>query len=332
MFHRHIQNNWTPIFEVKRSFFFNRKTYERVQFPLQPSAAKTVHKSQGAILESVVVSLSQTKQRKIPHIHSVALSRVKSLNQLYILDFNDKSLSKDKDVDDEIDRLSKNELKLCFKPVFTINATLKLLFNNARSLNKHFLDIKSDQNILAADIVGIAESRICAKDLDNNFALDGFKIVRNDAQSPHSRPHHGIVLYLKDTLLVDKCQSFTTEDVEFSFVSVRFTSKIVQCIVLYKKPSCALSVLYATLENKVLPLLDTNHTIVIMGDFNIDLNKSQKSFLNFMLTTFGCRQVIQESTTKLKSQLDLIFSNSTNIQTDVLEAYWSNHNMIYCGL
>ncbi|XP_069109665.1 ATP-dependent DNA helicase PIF1-like [Argopecten irradians] len=52
-----IHENWTPIFETKRTFVYNRKTYERIQFPLQPSAAKTVHKAQGATLTDVVVTI-----------------------------------------------------------------------------------------------------------------------------------------------------------------------------------------------------------------------------------------------------------------------------------
>ncbi|XP_033746958.1 uncharacterized protein LOC117332184 [Pecten maximus] len=56
-----FDQQWTPIFETKRMFMYNRKTYQRVQFPLQPSAAKTVHKAQGATLDSVVVDLSQTR-------------------------------------------------------------------------------------------------------------------------------------------------------------------------------------------------------------------------------------------------------------------------------
>lgn len=102
--------SWTPIFEVKRTFVYNKKTYERIQFPLQASAGKTIHKAQGATLSSAVINLSQTKQRKIPHIHYVALSRVNSLDELFILDFNEKSLDKDDSVDHEMVRLRQQRL------------------------------------------------------------------------------------------------------------------------------------------------------------------------------------------------------------------------------
>ncbi|XP_069105156.1 uncharacterized protein [Argopecten irradians] len=57
LFGNNIETSWTPIFETKRTFMYNRKTFERIQFPLQPSAAKTVHKAQGATLDKVVFSL-----------------------------------------------------------------------------------------------------------------------------------------------------------------------------------------------------------------------------------------------------------------------------------
>ncbi|XP_033729556.1 uncharacterized protein LOC117318706, partial [Pecten maximus] len=176
-----IDATWTPMFETKRTFLYNRKTFERVQFPLQPSAAKTVHKAQGATLGGVVVSLNQTRARKIPHIHYVALSRVKSLNQLHILDFNELSLAKDEAVDSEMQRLREHVLTLCFRPLYHIEAETKCLFNNARSLHKHFADIKSDPNVYAADIIGIAESRLCDRDADETVSLSDYQIYRNDS-------------------------------------------------------------------------------------------------------------------------------------------------------
>lgn len=71
---------------------------------------------------------------------------------------------------------------------------------------------------------------------------------------------------------------------------------------------------------------------VIMGDFNLDMtNKYHGSFLNFMKEKFLCNQVMKIMTTKNKTQLDLVFTNFPDVQTEVLEAYWSDHNMIYCA-
>ena len=84
LYNSRIQTDWTPVFDVQRTFILNYKTYQRIQFPLTPPSGKSVWKAEGATVDTVVVDLSQqTRQCKIPHIHYVAFSRVKSLT-IYI--------------------------------------------------------------------------------------------------------------------------------------------------------------------------------------------------------------------------------------------------------
>jgi hypothetical protein len=48
---------WVPILEVKRQFTKNKIQVLRRQFPLRPSAAKTIHRCQGDTLNEAVVDL-----------------------------------------------------------------------------------------------------------------------------------------------------------------------------------------------------------------------------------------------------------------------------------
>lgn len=91
-YHNSIDESWTPIFDVERTFPFGRNTIQRIQYPLQPSAGRTVHRAQGTTLDEVVIDLSQRKVRKNPHIHYVALSRVRSIEGLHILNFNEQAM------------------------------------------------------------------------------------------------------------------------------------------------------------------------------------------------------------------------------------------------
>lgn len=69
-----------------------------------------------------------------------------------------------------------------------------------------------------------------------------------------------------------------------------------------------------------------------MGDFNLDLtSKCHENFLKFMKEKFSCNQMMKKVTTKNNTQLDLVFTDFQDVQTEVLEAYWSDHNMIYCA-
>ena len=94
------------------------KTYQRIQFPLKPTAAKTLHKAQGATVDRVVEDLSQERTKKVPHIDYAALSRVKKLDVLYILNLIQAAYALDERVTPEMQRLS-------------TEATLELLFPNA---------------------------------------------------------------------------------------------------------------------------------------------------------------------------------------------------------
>ena len=56
----------------------------RKQFPLRLAAAKTVHRSQGDTQTEIVLNLNT--RRGIPHIHYFALSRVTTIEGLYVTD------------------------------------------------------------------------------------------------------------------------------------------------------------------------------------------------------------------------------------------------------
>ena len=160
LYNSSIQREWTPVFDVQRTFILNYKTYQRIQFPLRPASGKTVYKAEDATVDKAVVALSKNKKiRKVPYIHYVALSRVKKLEDLYILNWNEAAIDLDEQVTEEMQRLQTDAaLELCCFPLYkTGSGKIKIAFNNVRSLHKHFKDIEFEPNLLAADIIGFAE-------------------------------------------------------------------------------------------------------------------------------------------------------------------------------
>ena len=84
LYNSSIHREWTPVFDVQRTFIINYKTYQRIQFLLTPASGITIYKAEGATVDEVVVDLSQDKKtRKISNIHYVALRRVKKLENIY---------------------------------------------------------------------------------------------------------------------------------------------------------------------------------------------------------------------------------------------------------
>ena len=332
-----INTDWTPVFDVQRTFILNYKTYQRIQFPLTPASGKSVWKAEGATVDRVVVDLSQEKRIvKIPHIHYVALSRVKRLKDLYILNLNEASMALDDDVNVEMHRLrTEAALELCYVPLYkTDPGKIKIAFNNARSLHKHFRDVEFEPNVLAADAIGFAETRLCRRDENVHYALKRFRLIRLDDAEKESgnRPHHGLALYVKEYFQIQKVVKMQCKSFEFIFAGIYSIQRgYVQVVVLYKYPKSSQTDFKKDIHHHLRPVIDLNVRLVILGDFNIQIDCVNTEFVKFMETSFRCRQQIKQSTTESGSILDLIFSNSEAF-CDVVEAYWTDHKLVYCAI
>ena len=332
-----INTDWTPVFDVQRTFILNYKTYQRIQFPLTPASGKSVWKAEGATVDRVVVDLSQEKRIvKIPHIHYVALSRVKRLKDLYILNLNEASMALDDDVNVEMHRLrTEAALELCYVPLYkTDPGKIKIAFNNARSLHKHFRDVEFEPNVLAADAIGFAETRLCRRDENVHYALKRFRLIRLDDAEKESgnRPHHGLALYVKEYFQIQKVVKMQCKSFEFIFAGIYSIQRgYVQVVVLYKYPKSSQTDFRKDIHHHLRPVIDVNVRLVILGDFNIQIDCVNTEFVKVMETSFRCRQQIKQSTTDSGSILDLIFSNCEAF-CDVVEAYWTDHKLVYCAI
>ena len=84
-------------------------------------------------------------------------------------------------------------LELCYVPLYEIDpGKNKIAFNNARSLHKHFRDVEFEPNVLAADAIRFAETRLCKRAENVHYALKRFRLIRLDEPEKESVniPHH----------------------------------------------------------------------------------------------------------------------------------------------
>ena len=102
-----------------------------------------------------------------------------------------------------------------------------------------------------------------------------------------------------------------------------------QIVVVHKYPSCSFGNFKDCVENHLKPLIQNQRDLVFLGDFNYDLFAGHTDFLQFMETGFNCKQIVTKTTHDSGSKLDLIFTNISSYKTDVIEAYWSDHKMVY---
>ena len=115
-----IQHSWTPIKPVTAQFTVGRNRSVQVirkQFPLRPAAAKTIHRAQGDTETKFVVNFDT--KRTIPHIHYVGLSRVTTIEGLYITDLCEKKIAVSEDMRMEMKELrTQRKLNFCISPIY----------------------------------------------------------------------------------------------------------------------------------------------------------------------------------------------------------------------
>ena len=161
---------------------------KRTRYPLALAWACTIHKVQGLTLSTVVFSFELYKQKQFNYGQVyVALTRVKSLEQLYIFgEIDPKHIRADPRVHKEHERVRCRDLQACIPDIMTscaaANDTFSFTLLNVRFLRKHCTDLKFDLGITCCDVLALTET--CLKPSETNeFTeehLDAFRNTRRD--------------------------------------------------------------------------------------------------------------------------------------------------------
>ena len=317
LYGNNIDVNWTPIKPVCATFNVGRSKAVQIlrkQFPLRPSAGKTVHRSQGDTETEIVVDLNT--KRAIPHIHYVALSRVTRIEGLHIKCLNEEKICVSTKVTNEMNRLrTVGYLDLCVQFLGDISTEYtKIVFLNARSLHKHLDDVRGDINLKVAEVNITAESRLWVFDRDEKFEVDGFSLFRNDEQthvhSCRQRPHGGTAVYIRESNpCIDQYpKRENCFGIEVTIVKLRNLPNVV-IAGIHRSPRVPVTQLYQALAH-VHSLMPTDVRHVILTDFNIDWfdDLQRSSLFSQIIPLYGYRQHIKTSTTDYRTTTDLILA------------------------
>ena len=307
----------------------------RKQFPLRPASAKTVHRSQGDTQAQIVVNLNTN--RTIPHIHYVALSRVTTIEELYITDLCENKISVDQRVVKEMEMLrTERSLKLCFTPLYMLDhSDLKVCYLNARSLHKHIEDVRKDINYSSTDIVIFTETRFSPLDPDEMYNINGYRLFRNNISqfSGPGRPYGGTAIYSRIPLKEGYPYAHNTNGIEFTIIKTESHPNLT-IIGLYRSPSIALSRLLSALRTILDE--DSSSQNIFIGDFNINwmAETDRQSLYNLMLRENDYRQLISSFTTDNRTLIDHLYTNliEEEINAGILETYFSDHKAIWASV
>lgn len=127
----------------------------RLQFPLTLAWATTIHKVQGLTLDEIVIDMKDGRFN--PGQAYVAFSRVKTLEGLHILNFNEKAFKKSNDVANEMVRLNANILPTV-PDIVCDPSCLTIALLNVTSILHQIPDITADKTLSSANILCFCET------------------------------------------------------------------------------------------------------------------------------------------------------------------------------
>jgi hypothetical protein len=165
-----VHLNFVPIFRISRTFQATSRqesTILKWQFPVRPATAGTFHNNQGLLLQEGAVNFRGPKHfSKMAGRHYVGYSRFSNPEEhLFILDSAFEEIYVDPRVHAEMARLQAVERPI---PIFEgllkeyyFPSILQCVLHNTRFLPAHIDNIRSDSNVLAADIFIFTEARVC---------------------------------------------------------------------------------------------------------------------------------------------------------------------------
>ena len=107
-------------------------------------------------------------------------------------------------------------------------------------------------------------------------------------------------------------------------------------LVVYRPPCLSLDNFLTDLLQilQSISMSVSNVPIIILGDFNEDINSSRYARIQYLFTTFGFSQIVQKPTTDSGSCFDHVYFNISNsdIIVDVSDIYYSDHDMVLVSL
>ena len=282
------------------SAYFDNKIYNLIQ-----SQGQTISEP-----NSVYTDLNETFQAAMSY---VILSRITSIGQLYLKEFNQKKIYCSLAAKWEAVRLSERAInKKRTEWDQERDDSVRITSLNARSLKQHCEDMKKDDFIMKSDIVCLQETWI---EKDPSIPITDFEEHYVNGGSK------GIALLTRpNPLKILKFQSETCSVIKAIYDKFDLMN-------IYKF-SGALNIKDFT--DEILPLIDLSRTQILLGDFNINLMTNSQNHFTQSLQHLGFQQMVSSPSHVLGGLIDHIYFFSPNCEHSAKlykshTVFWSDH-------
>jgi exonuclease III len=216
--------------------------------------------------------------------------------------------------------------------------------HNTRSLPAHIENIRSDCNLLSADILIFTEARMRTSARRRNIRIPGFS--HDYGKSSAIKDLDDVIVYQRDwspdfycTTISSKCHLEYT--IKYDIFSIPGISDRLHLISVYRSSHPAsINLFFAKLQEftqlQQRLRLSPASPLLICGDFNIDLLRSDADSKRetSLLSSYDLFQHVPCHTTDFRSLLDHVWSNlpASNLEVSMQESFWSDHVPVLVAL
>lgn len=182
------------------------------------------------------------------------------------------------------------------------------------------------------DIICLSETHIIDEINENEIRIEGYEVIRVNSNSSRTG---GVLTYIKKNIkfkILD-LSNFIIDGTWFNVIQINTPNKISICNI-YRSPNSAIS-LFCDKIRDLADLLSEFGKVIILGDFNIDINKQNNYYSQKLINSLkflGFSQHVKTPTRITKSSktiIDLVFTNFETLSTVVLDKpKISDHNIL----
>ena len=168
---------------MKKEVIKQKPLTERLQFPITLCWAVTIHKVQGQTFERAVVSLHNMFRLGMAY---VALSRVKTLNGLFLKDFDESAMYSDTAVQDTLENMATFPMGQ-FSTLSNLeisDSQFLLLQLNIQSVSAHFEDLQKITGFDKSSIILLQET---FDTLSDHIWMESYTVYRTSSSFSKNR-------------------------------------------------------------------------------------------------------------------------------------------------
>ena len=303
----------------------------RLQFPLTLAWAITIHKVQGLTLDEIVVDMKGNRFN--PGQAYVALSRVKKLEGLHIINFNAKVIKASQDVKDEMERLNNNLLSPL--PMFTCpDNYISIALLNIRSLVAMLPDIQCDHSLTSASILCFTETWLTPQ-VSSPVILGNHQVTRSDRTSGDNKG--GVLISIPANMQASNETEFSPSGVLIEALSTTLllpNGCSIRLTVVYRSPSVSIDNLLCMMFGLLHHLESYDMPSIVLGDFNEGLLAKPNSRMVTLMSQYRYSQLVHTPTTDKGTLIDHVYCNIPPqfIKIQVTDTYYSDHDTMFCSV